>query len=262
MARADIEESKLAPLRIAGDQNLVAAFQRLIPHYGSPIGQWRTFGGATAIVSGMPAAFYNPILAFDPAVAAPDVRAATAWSGEQGVMPSVQVQERLDGRIRGALVALGFRPAEWVTPAMALRLAEVERPPAPLELEVRTVDSAGLEDWHSVFGSGPHFRRAFGATMVADPDVRLITGYVEDRPVTCAAAIGSPGTVGIYAVATAEAARRRGYGQAITWAAIAAGAAAWGSKLAVLQSSEMGLGVYRSMGFAEVGRYVTYEKPA
>jgi ribosomal protein S18 acetylase RimI-like enzyme len=67
--------------------------------------------------------------------------------------------------------------------------------------------------------------------------------------------------VGIYAVGTARDHRRLGYGRAVTWAAIEAGVEAWGGTFAVLQSSEMGVPVYASMGFTVIGRYLELVRP-
>jgi predicted GNAT family N-acyltransferase len=58
-----------------------------------------------------------------------------------------------------------------------------------------------------------------------------------------------------------ERARRRGIGRAVTWAAIDAGRTAWDSEIAILQSSEMGAAVYRSMGFEEISRYIWLDRP-
>jgi hypothetical protein len=118
-----------------------------------------------------------------------------------------------------------------------------------------------FDDWHAALGSGEVFRRVFGNALVADPNVRLAVGYLAGAPVSGAAVLRSERTIGIYAVGTVEAARRRRIGRAVTWAAIGAGRAAWGSEIAILQSSEMGVPVYRSMGFEQVSRYIGFERP-
>jgi predicted acetyltransferase len=48
--------------------------------------------------------------------------------------------------------------------------------------------------------------------------------------------------------------RGRGLGRAVTLAAMRIGAAA-GAQIAVLQSTDMGRGVYRRLGFEEFGTY-------
>ena len=79
---------------------------------------------------------------------------------------------------------------------------------------------------------------------MADDRILAAVGYDDGEPVSCAAAIRSGSTVGIYAVGTIERARRRGYGRAVTSAAIDAGRSAWAGTVAVLQSSELGLRVF------------------
>ena len=74
----------------------------------------------------------------------------------------------------------------------------------------------------------------------------------------CATLCTAGDAAGIYAVAVAEEARRRGYGRAISLAALQAGADA-GHRFGVLQSSTMGFGVYRAIGLTLVCRLQAYE---
>ena len=74
----------------------------------------------------------------------------------------------------------------------------------------------------------------------------------------CATLCTAGDAAGIYAVAVAEDARRRGYGRAISLAALQAGADA-GHRFGVLQSSTMGFGVYRAIGLTLVCRLQAYE---
>jgi len=97
--------------------------------------------------------------------------------------------------------------------------------------------------------------------VISDPAVRLAVAYLDGEPVSCGAAIRSGSTIGVYAVATIERARRQGIGGAVSWAAIDAGRAAWEGTIAVLQSSEIGLSVYRAMGFEKVAGYYLYARP-
>lgn len=81
------------------------------------------------------------------------------------------------------------------------------------------------------------------------------------RPVACATLCTVGGAAGIYAVAVAEDARRRGYGRAISLAALHAGAEA-GLHFGVLQSSQLGFSVYRAIGMTLVCRLQAYEDSA
>ena len=97
----------------------------------------------------------------------------------------------------------------------------------------------------------------FSSEFLADPDVEMFTAFLDGDPVGGSVAIRSGDVAGVYAVGTIEAARRRGVGRAATWACVVA-AKNWGCDTVVLQSSEMGVGVYRAMGFETVVDYARY----
>lgn len=80
---------------------------------------------------------------------------------------------------------------------------------------------------------------------------RHYLGSVKGQTVGAATAFYDGDRVGIYNISTLEAFRRKGIGAALTAHAVREGQAAGGS-IAVLQASQMGLSVYRSLGF-EVG---------
>jgi GNAT superfamily N-acetyltransferase len=144
-------------------------------------------------------------------------------------------------------------------PTMLLR-AGAEPRTAPSELRVVLVsDRAALSHaealWNESFEIG-----AEPGTMVDERALdawRLWVGYVGDRPVSSAAAHESHGLVGIYAVATTPSARGRGYGEAVTWAAVGSNP----RLSAALQASSMGRPVYARMGFEQVGTFRVWEMP-
>ncbi len=84
------------------------------------------------------------------------------------------------------------------------------------------------------------------------PTLRLFAGRVDGEIVATSGLSTLTGVAGIYAVATAEAWRGRGFGRALTLAAMRAGAEA-GMRTSVLLASELGQPVYRRIGFREVG---------
>ncbi|OLS29243.1 MAG: hypothetical protein HeimC2_00900 [Candidatus Heimdallarchaeota archaeon LC_2] len=76
----------------------------------------------------------------------------------------------------------------------------------------------------------------------------LFLGYVDDKPVSTALGIIANDVMGIYNIATIPEYRKRGYGRLMTTDLIIRGinAKVRGS---ILQSSEMGKGVYEKLGF-------------
>jgi hypothetical protein len=248
-----------AATQALADANLLAMFERIARHVREPRGEVRRFGRAVAVVTAVDTPLFNPILALDSAVTAADVLAAHAFATSRGVEPGLLLHTATVRKLSEDIEELGLERVDG-EPALVLeplRPVEVVTPP---ELILRALEPTHLEDWYAVT-SWPADRRIFGPELASDPDVRLIVGYVHERPVTAAAAFGSPGVVGVYAVDTIDTARRRGYGRAATWAAIDAGRRAWRADLAVLQSTAAGLPLYRSMGFVEVGRYELYARP-
>lgn len=87
----------------------------------------------------------------------------------------------------------------------------------------------------------------FGPTFAADHYL----GVLDGRPVASASLFRGAGVAGVYNVAVREGARGRGIGTAVTLAALA-DARAEGFRVAVLQASALGHGVYRSLGFEDL----------
>jgi ribosomal protein S18 acetylase RimI-like enzyme len=251
----DLEER-----RRRADANVLAAFALTQERLADPRGGIARIGAVDAVAVGADLAFFNPVLALDPASAPADVLAAIAWIEARGLPAAVQVRHDVDPAVGAAIEAVGMVADPWAMPVMVLEPIP-DRPTAPADVVIRTGGADLFDDWHRALEGGDEIRRILGRALVADPDMRLAVGYLAGEPVAAAGAIRSDATLGIYAVGTVEPARRRGFGRAVTWAAIEAGVAAWGSEIAILQSSEVGVPVYRSMGFEEVARYVEYRRP-
>jgi hypothetical protein len=96
--------------------------------------------------------------------------------------------------------------------------------------------------------------------MIEDPAVSLLVGHSDGMPVAMSMSVLTGDVVGIYNVGTVQAARRRGYGWAMTLAAIMSGVRD-GSKFAALQSSEMGFPIYAPHGFRTLFDYRRFGDP-
>jgi ribosomal protein S18 acetylase RimI-like enzyme len=164
-------------------------------------------------------------------------------------------------------------------PGMAMDLADlapVEEAPPPAGLTIEPVlDEAGTAAFHEVLVQGfpEDFAGEAVAREIAAGSVRtaLETGYREPnglptrwigiddgRPVTTTRLHAGAGVAGIYAVVTAADARRRGYGAAITRHVLGAARDA-GLRIATLQASTEGLGVYERIGFRVHRTYRLHE---
>jgi GNAT superfamily N-acetyltransferase len=177
----------------------------------------------------------------------------------------------VDGNARHPMEeVLGARG--WVLehddPGMVLPAITEPPPSPPPGLTIRSVtDESTLRDFWGdadpdavdATGVPVNLTRYFNPSVACalDPDVGLFVGYVENQPVATAGLYQKGDVAEVGAVWTASAHRRRGYGAALTWAAIQEGKAR-GCTAAALKSSEMGYPVYRSMGFVEVCRLRVY----
>lgn len=177
----------------------------------------------------------------------------------------------------GARPWLQTRSGHVATQAAAreLGLTHVERVPAmvvgPGEFEAPDVDvEVALIDEREVGGAVAMLADAFEApedvlarfarACESLPESNWYVGRAGGEVVSTALGVTLGDATGIFNVATPLEHRRRGYGAALTARAVRDGFAA-GSAFAFLQSSELGLSVYRSLGFREVEDYALHTSP-
>lgn len=156
-------------------------------------------------------------------------------------------------------------------PGMAVELGALPPEPVHDDFSVTPVRStAEFDDVLAVLeplGMRGIFAGAFQRLGIRDgwgsaaPFRHFVGRLADERPVASATLCTAGGAAGIYAVAVAEDARRRGYGRAVSLAALQAGADA-GHRFGVLQSSQMGFGVYRGIGLTLVCRLQAYQDSA
>jgi ribosomal protein S18 acetylase RimI-like enzyme len=90
-----------------------------------------------------------------------------------------------------------------------------------------------------------------------NPSVHYYLGVLDDKPVATSLLYLGGGVAGIYYVATLPEARRRGIGSALTVAPLLQ-AQARGYRIGTLQSTPVGLNLYRRLGFREYCVFYAY----
>jgi GNAT superfamily N-acetyltransferase len=228
-------------------------------------GEARQTGGVLVTNSGMPLPWFNigfitrPLA--DPARAVDQI--AHYFDGLR--LPFIiRVREGVDPAAERACEAAGM-PYSDTVPGMVLS----ELPAAvtmPDGLEVRAAADAQTLQHHvdviaAAFGMPLAFaQQLLSPRLLGVPDLALYVGYVDGEAVATAALVASHRVAGVYNVACLPSHRKRGYGEAMTWHAVHAGAAI-GCTMASLQASEMGRPVYERMGFRLVAPYRTFVRP-
>jgi len=154
-------------------------------------------------------------------------------------------------------------------PGMAVELDllnEVE-PPKGLRIE-RVRDRKALAEWTriviSAFGmpvesSGLLLDLFDRVGYTPDSDLSNYVGILGDQVVSSSSLFLGGGVAGIYNVATLPDARGRGIGAAMTLAPLEEGRER-GCKIGILQSSDMGFGVYQRLGFEQFFTFDMYVK--
>jgi ribosomal protein S18 acetylase RimI-like enzyme len=135
-----------------------------------------------------------------------------------------------------------------------------EAPPYPASLRIERVsEQAQLADLRKAtskaFGIPTFVVKTMFPSIPAETDpVVLLVGYEGGEPAASAVSVVLEGMVGINTVGVRPRSRRRGYGRAMTWAAVEVGRER-GCDSSYLEASEMGLPVYSHMGFKVVSEY-------
>lgn len=156
-------------------------------------------------------------------------------------------------------------------PGMAVdleALSEGAPPPPGLAIE-RVGDAPTLEKWRQAFAQGfgiPDFAsRAFFDLCVSvglgdRVPLRHYVGLWGGEPIASSTVFLGAGVAGVYHVGTIPRARRQGIGAAMTLAPLR-DVRAIGYRVGTLYASQMGLNIYRRLGFEAYYELTQYELP-
>jgi ribosomal protein S18 acetylase RimI-like enzyme len=198
----------------------------------------------------------------DDDVAATHIDEAQEDARALGTPFTVVVREGRSPAVEDAARERGFEATDRI-PGMAVAREGLRDPGLHEHVEVIRVETAdGLAQALAVgaagFGISPDLVASVYSLEVAALDgLRYYLARSDGRDVATAAGFTTEDAVAIFNVATAPDVRGRGYGSAVTAAAIRDGFEA-GAEFAALQSSALGESVYRGLGFLEIETYLPY----
>lgn len=242
------------------DANFAEAFRILARSIDG--GEIRDVGGIAVVATGLPVAAFNVAFITRPlASPAAQLQDAVSYFKARDLPFVIRFFGRVEPAAEEAARSLGLSPAES-EPGMAL-LNEIPCPP-PLDALTIVVarDQRTLDHHAAVLASG--FGMPLELTRALMParalhalDVELYVGYIDGEPVTTSALIYTHGVAGIYNVATIDAHRKKGLGEAMTWHGVRRGREL-GCLFSSLQASDMGKPIYERMGYRVVTTYPTF----
>jgi ribosomal protein S18 acetylase RimI-like enzyme len=220
--------------------------------------------GLTCIATGSTSPSFNLALSGeslrDPQVA---LDAANDRFRDAGLRWLLKLQPELDHELVVQARRRGFDLDEEPVYAMPIRpgaRTAPRRSASPLSIVVAgtdTIDDA-IHCFADAFDADPDaVSRELGPNLLTIPTFTVFVGYLSGQPVATSmlATTRSVGLAGVYSVATRSAHRGRGFGTALTAAALTA-AEEQGYDTAVLEPSPSGAPMYRRMGFEPFTTYL------
>jgi ribosomal protein S18 acetylase RimI-like enzyme len=221
-------------------------------------------GGLTCIATGSTSPTFNLALSNeglrDPRVA---LDAAHDRFGEAGLRWLLKLQPEFDHEVVVHARRRGLDLDEEPVYGMPIRPTTATAPlPSAHQLSISVAGRDTIDDailcFVEAFDADPAaIGRELGSNLLTIPTFTVFVGYLSGEPVATSmlATTRSVGLAGVYSVATRPSHRGRGFGTALTAAAIAA-AGQQGYDTAVLEPSPSGAPMYRRMGFEPLTTYL------
>ena len=188
------------------------------------------------------------------------ITGAAGWFDRREKPFRFMLRDTADAALTEAAEAQGFQIDPYDRePAMLLRDFSV-LPSAPPGLTIARV--AGEEDMGPYAAVEPSpagdlgLRQSISRRALAIPGCALFVGWMDGLAVARSMSLVTAEMVGVYNVFVAPELRGRGYGRAMTAAAINAGLDA-GATSACLSATPLGFPVYERMGFRTVFHYLS-----
>ncbi|MFB6722849.1 GNAT family N-acetyltransferase [Kribbella sp. NPDC056345] len=248
-------------LHEAADRNVAAALRHFAAHAAGATIVEKAAVLLVAAATPFTGAFHNAAVRLDPG-ADPDstIEEVRSFSEQQGRDIILWASTERDDDLIEAAVASGLRLR-----SATVGMATYEPPGLPVVSDsvelVRVADSTGVAGFgavhESLLGDASVVAHFASSGALLAPEAAAFVVRVEGRPVACAMAVMSGSGAGVYWVATCTDFRRRGYGELATRAAVRA-AFESGARVVTLQSTELGLPVYRRLGFVPFTSYARY----
>jgi N-acetylglutamate synthase len=192
------------------------------------------------------------------AAALPEALAETEAADER---PWVQTRVGHE-RLRQAALALGLTHTALI-PGMVVRpdsFVEVQA-----DVDIGPISQDEIDETNRVlatsFEAPIELFSRFSAGIQRVAETRWYVARAEGRVVSTAVGFAGDEAIGVFNVATPGEYRGRGFGAAITSHVLCEGFAE-GARFGYLQSSTIGHGVYRRLGFRDVEEYTLLTRPA
>lgn len=189
--------------------------------------------------------------------ALPEVMAEVEAAGE---WPWVQTRSGQE-RARHAAAELGLTHEERV-PGMLVRRDEVVETVA--DVEIALIAESEIDETNALlaacFEAPVELFARFSGAVLEMPAARWYVGRSGSAIVSTAVGLTLGRATGVFNVATPGEHRGRGFGAALTTRVVRDGFDA-GSEFGYLQSSAIGHGVYRRLGFRDVEEYALFTRP-